>query len=301
MHDSARESALDPTTPPPLLSSQIPWRIRLRDGVIIVAMWAVVALAVGVLAWVVIDLMAVGWKRLSWEFLVTEPRRSGRAGGIAPMLVSTGLILACCLAVVVPVGLGAAVLLAQSRSRAADLIRLSLDVLAGAPSIVLGLFGFAFFCKALGLGFSILAGGLTLACMCLPLVVRIAESGIRAVPPEQTAAAAALGLSRLTTLRTLILPAAAPALGAALALGIGRALAETAALIFTSGYVDRTPGSLMDSGRSLTVHIYDLAMNVPGGDASAAATALVLVVVLIIIDLVAGLVLLRWATRRITT
>lgn len=287
-----------PETLPPLPQST-PRRIRLRDGLIIAAMWTVVTLVVGTLAWVVIDLLVVGWKRLSWEFLVADPSRSGRAGGIAPMLVSTGLILGCCLAVVVPIGLTAAVLLAQSRSRVADLIRLGLDVLAGAPSIVLGLFGFAFFCKFLGLGFSILSGGLTLACMCLPLVVRIAESGIRAVPPEQTAAAAALGLSRLTTLRTVILPAAAPALGAALALGIGRALAETAALIFTSGYVDRMPGSLMDSGRSLTVHIYDLAMNVPGGDASAAATALVLVVVLIIIDLVAGLVLLRWATRRI--
>ncbi len=284
----------------PMREGATPRWIQVRDGLLVAAMWLVVALVVGVLAWVVIDLLITGWKRLSWEFLTTEPQRSGRAGGIAPMLVSTGLILGCCLAVVVPVGLAAAVLLAQSRSRAADLIRLSLDVLAGAPSIVLGLFGFAFFCQALGLGYSILSGGLTLACMSLPLVVRIAESGLRAVPSEQLASAAALGLSRLTTLRTFILPAAAPALGAALALGIGRALAETAALIFTSGYVDRMPGSLMDSGRSLTVHIYDLAMNVPGGDASAAATALVLVVVLILIDLVAGVALLRWATRRNT-
>jgi phosphate transport system permease protein len=277
-----------------------PLGVRVRDGVLVLAMWTAVALMVGALAWVVIDLLMLGWKRLSWEFLTTDPRRNGRLGGIAPMLVSTGLILACCVVVVVPIGLTAAVLLAQSRTRAANLIRLSLDVLAGAPSIVLGLFGFAFFGKALGLGFSLLSGGLTLACMCLPLVVRIAESGIRAVPHEQVAAAAALGLSRLTTLRSLILPAAAPALGAALALGIGRALAETAALLYTSGYVDRMPGSLMDSGRSLTVHIYDLAMNVSGGDASAAATALVLMAVLIVIDLAAGLVLLRWATRRIT-
>ncbi len=275
-----------------------PLRIRLRDGALVVAMWGTVAVVLGVMGWVVADLLAHGWQRLSWEFLTTEPRRSGRAGGIAPILVSTGLILACCLAVVMPTGLAAAVLLAQSKSRAAGLIRLSLDVLAGAPSIVLGLFGFAFFCKVLGLGFSILSGGLTLACMCLPLVVRIAESGIRAVPAEQVAGAAALGLSRWTTLRTLILPAAAPALGAAVALGIGRALAETAALIFTSGYVDRMPSSLMDSGRALTVHIYDLAMNVPGGDASAAAAALVLLSILVIIDLVAGMVLLHWATRR---
>lgn len=276
----------------------IPIWIRVRDGLLVTAMWLTVAVVIGVLTWVVIDLLISGWQRLSWEFLTAEPRRSGRAGGIAPILVSTALILGCCLAVVIPLGLAAAVLLAQSRNRFAGIIRLSLDVLAGAPSIVLGLFGFAFFCKFLGLGFSILSGGLTLACMCLPLVVRIAESGIRAVPAEQVAGAAALGLSRFTTLRILILPAAAPALGAALALGIGRALAETAALIFTSGYVDRMPGSVMDSGRALTVHIYDLTMNVPGGDSSAAASALVLVVLLIILDLAAGMVLLRWAQRR---
>lgn len=300
-----------PPVPPPshpssasarLLFEHLPgsWRIRIREVLLIITMWTAVALVVGTLAWVVIDLVMLGWSRLSWEFLTTEPRRNGRSGGIWPVIVSTGVILACCVAVVVPIGMTAAILLAQSRSRVADLIRLSLDVLAGAPSIVLGLFGFAFFCKFLGLGFSLLAGGLTLACMCLPLVVRIAESGIRAVPHEQVAAAAALGLSRFTTLRTLILPAAAPALGAALALGIGRALAETAALLYTSGYVERMPGSLMDSGRSLTVHIYALAMDVAGGEASAAATALVLIVVLIVIDLIAGFVLLCWASRRIT-
>ena len=73
-------------------------------------------------------------------------------------------------------------------------------------------------------------------------------------------------------------------------------MAETAALIFTSGYVDRMPSSLLDSGRSLSVHIYDLAMNVPGGDASAAATALVLISGLVLLDIVAGVVLLRFAT-----
>jgi phosphate transport system permease protein len=287
----------DPTT----VSAPVPsigGRLRLRDAVVVTALWAAVTLLLGILLWVVGGLIADGWQRLSWEFITGDPRRSGRAGGIAPMLVSTAGILACCLAVVVPMGLAAAVLLAQSRSRIAAGIRLSLDILAGAPSIVLGLFGYAFFCKTLGLGYSLLSGGLTLACMSLPLVVRIAESGIRAVPPELVAGAAALGLSRWTTLRTLVLPAAAPALAAALALGIGRALAETAALLFTSGYVDRMPGSVFDSGRALTVHIFDLAMNVPGGDASAAASALVLVVVLITIDLAAGLVLLRWAKGR---
>ena len=273
-------------------------RAIIVDRAATVLVWSAVVCVVGALAWIVIDLLLTGWNRLSWEFLTTAPRRSGRAGGIAPIIASTALIVATSLAVVLPLGLGAAVLLAGARGRMASAIRLSLDVLAGAPSIVIGLFGLAFFCTGLGLGFSILSGGLTLACMSLPVVVRIAEVGIRSVPGELTAGAAALGLSRFTTLRTLILPAALPTLTAAVVLGIGRALAETAALVFTSGYVDRWPSSLLDSGRALSVHIYDLAMNVPGGDASAAATALVLVAALIIIDLVAGWLLVRWAANR---
>ena len=269
---------------------------HVRDHLLMSVFFLATTFVVGLFAWLIIDLLMAGWQRLSWDFITNSPSRSGRAGGIAPILVSTGLILGCCLAIVIPVGLGAAVLLAQARGRVASAIRLSLDILAGAPSIVIGLFGLAFFCTTMGLGYSILSGGLTLSCMCLPLIIRIAESGLRQVPSSLLAGAAALGLSRWTTLRTIIIPAALPALGAALALGIGRAMAETAALIFTSGYVDRMPSSLLDSGRSLSVHIYDLAMNVPGGDASAAATALVLISGLVLLDIVAGVVLLRFAT-----
>src|SRR5205823_6172239 len=168
-------------------------------------------------------------------------------------LVSTALILAVCLASSLPVGLGTAVLLAEftpAGGAFGRLVRRSLDVLAGVPSIVFGLFGNAFFCQVLGLGFSILSGGLTLACMVLPILIRATEEGFRAVPREYRLGAAALGLSRTTTLLHLLLPAAVPGLLVGLVLGLGRAIAETAALIFTSGYVDRMPGSLLDSGRS---------------------------------------------------
>ena len=108
------------------------------------------------------------------------------------------------------------------------LVRRSLDVLAGVPSIVFGLFGNVFFCKVLGLGFSILSGGLTLACMVLPILIRSTEEGFRAVPNEYRLGAAALGFSRTTTLFQLLLPAAVPGLVVGLVLGIGRAIAETA-------------------------------------------------------------------------
>jgi phosphate transport system permease protein len=179
------------------------------------------------------------------------------------------------------------------------LVRRSLDVLAGVPSIVFGLFGNVFFCKVLGLGFSILSGGLTLACMVLPILIRSTEEGFRAVPNEYRLGAAALGFSRTTTLFQLLLPAAVPGLVVGLVLGIGRAIAETAALIFTSGYVDRMPESLLDSGRALSIHIFDLSMNISGGDANAYASALVLLLLLLLINGTAAWIAERWLHRRI--
>src|SRR5262249_21132058 len=152
------------------------------------------------------------------------------------------------------------------------------------PSPVFRLVAHAFLCKPPGMGFSILSGGLPLACMVLPLLIRSTEEGFRAVPNEYRHGAAALGISRTSTLFRLLLPAALPGLAVGLVLGIGRALAETAALIFTSGYVDRMPESLLDSGRSLSIHIFDLSMNVSGGDPNAYASALVLVVLLLVIN-----------------
>ena len=146
-----------------------------------------------------------------------------------------------------------------------------------------------------------LAGGLTLACMILPIFIRTSEMGLSAVNVDWRRGAAALGMTRAAALWHVLLPAAAPAIGAGLMLGIGRATAETAALVFTSGYVDRAPGSLMDSGRALAVHIYDLSMNVTGGDAAAYSSALVLIVLIVAINLLGLDLTDRWLAQRIQT
>lgn len=132
--------------------------------------------------------------------------------------------------------------------------------------------------------------------MVLPIIIRTTEESFRAITPDQRYAAASLGLSRTTTVWGILLPAALPGLLAGSLLGLGRAMAETAALIFTSGYVDRMPTSLLDSGRTLSIHIYDLAMNVAGGNAQAYATALVLVGLLLIINFSASWIVERWTT-----
>jgi phosphate transport system permease protein len=249
------------------------------------------------------DVFSQGAEHLSWRFLTSAPEQLGREGGIGPILVSTLGILLVCLAVSVPLGVATAMFLAEfgvENPRLGRWVRRSLDVLAGVPSVVFGLFGNALFCQYLGLGVSILSGGLTLACMVLPFLIRAAEEGFRAVPRSHRLAAAALGFSKTSTLFSIVLPLAAPGVIVGVVLGLGRALAETAALLFTSGYVPRMPASFMDSGRMLSVHIYELALNVNGGNKAAYASALVLVGMLLLINLAAN-VLLSYLLLRHTT
>ena len=275
-----------------------------REWLAGVCVWSAAALVTATFCWLLGDIIWNGLSHISWTFLTAPPENAGRRGGIGPIFVSTSLILSVCLGVSLPIGIGTAILLAEFTSDYSlfgRLIRRSLDVLAGVPSIVFCLFGNAFFCKTLGLGFSILSGGLTLACMVLPILIRSTEEGFRAVPTSYRLSAAALGLSRTTTLFHLLLPAAVPGLLVGLVLGVGRAIAETAALIFTSGYVDRMPESLLDSGRALSIHIFDLSMNVSGGDAHAYASALVLVVLLLAINGTASWLAEHWLHRRIVT
>lgn len=266
--------------------------------------WSAAILVSAVFFLILSNIVWHGIGQISWEFITSAPENAGRAGGIGPILVSTGLILGVSVAVALPIGLGTAILLSEFTRRDSifgRMVRRSLDILAGVPSIVFGLFGFVFFSNLLGLGFSILSGGLTLACMVLPILIRSTEEGFRSAPGEYRMSAEALGLSKTTTIFRILLPAAAPGLAVGLILGIGRAMAETAALLYTSGYVDRMPTSLLDSGRALSTHIFDLSMNVAGGNDKAYASALVLVSVLVVINIISFYIANNWLRRRIMT
>lgn len=283
------------------MSSLSAARKRWSESVFSVATWTAAGALIAVFAWVLTDVLDAGLARLTPTLLIEAPRQAGRAGGIAPVLVSTAMILLLCLVAVVPLGLATAVYLAEWRTRgvrAAALVRRSLDGLAAVPSIVFGLFGNALFVVYLGMGYSVMAGGLTLACMVLPLFVRGAEQALTGVPDAQRRAAAACGMTRAATLWHVLLPAAMPALVIALVLAIARAMAETAALLFTAGYADGMPGSLLDSGRSLSVHVYELAMNVAGGRPMAYATAVVLLLGLLVLNGSLWLMARRWARAR---
>ena len=266
----------------------------MADRVAWLAGWVILALVMVPVALMVTALWQQSADVLSVGFLLEDPGRAGRSGGIAALLISTGWILALCLLVAVPVGLGCALYVSESLpadSRRAQWLGGVLDMLAAVPSIVYGLFGYQFFAITLGLGFSILSGALALSLMVLPLMIRSAEQAMRAVPMGYRQARDALALSRWGWVRRILLPCAAPGIAVGIILSAGRALAETAVLLFTAGYVLRRPDSLFDSGRTLSVHIYDLAMNVPGGMPRAAATAVVLVALLVVLNLLVRRVL----------
>ncbi len=269
------------------------------DRAFSLGIYAIIALVIATFGWIIGDVIIKGISVVSWEFLISEPEDAGRAGGIAPILVSTLYVLIIALVIALPLGISAAIWLAEfSQNQSHTLhVGIILDVLAGVPSIVYGLFGNAFFCIYLGLGYSLLSGGLTLACMILPVFIRTCESGIRSVQSDWRLGGLALGMRRSVVIWKILLPAAQPAIIAGLILSIGRATAETAALLFTSGYVDRMPESIFDSARVLAVHIYDLTMNVTGGDETAYGSALILIVLIILLNTLAQGFIDSWFKR----
>ncbi len=270
----------------PRLSVRQNWSNKLLGGLADLLILAGAGLFVLIFVGMIVDVLQTGWAALSMDFLLQRPTRAGRAGGIGPIIVSTAIVTSLALVIATPLAIGTGLFLTDYMRREgwlAGAIRQTLFVLSSVPSIIYGLVGNALFCDALGLGFSLLSGGLTLALMILPLMAAVAEQVFRAVPEHSRMAGYALGMPKRRVLWRIVLPQAGPGLLAAASLGVGRAMAESAALVFTSGYVDRMPGSLFDSGRVMAVHILDLAMNVTGGLPRANSTALVLLVSMTVI------------------
>jgi phosphate transport system permease protein len=257
------------------------------------AILAMVALTVLTYGAILFDIALSGIGGLDLDYLTTAPQMSGRAGGVLPILVSTLVVLAVAVLAALPVSLCAALFVTEillPNSAWARMFRASLLVLACVPSIAFGFFGAEVFGRGLGFGVSLLTGGLTLATMIVPICAFALVETFRLLPCGYRYGALALGASRSRFIFQVLLPLSLPQILSILMLGMGRALAETAALLFTSGYSDRMPQSLLDPGRVLSVHIYDLAMNIPGGDRSAATAALLLVGMFLIVS--AGVLLI---------
>lgn len=216
---------------------------------------------------------------------------SSENASLMPALVNTIIMTLLSLLIAVPLGIFSAIFLVEYAKRGnkfVEVIRLTTETLQGIPSIVYGLFGMLFFVTTCGWGFSILAGAFTLSIMVLPLIMRSTEEALRAVPDSYREGSFGLGAGKLRTVFRIVLPAAVPGILAGVILAIGRIIGETAALIYTAGTVADFPKSVMSSGRTLAVHMYNLASEGLYMD-QAYATAVVLLVVVVLINTLSGM------------
>jgi len=247
-------------------------------------------------------LFYVLWRGLpvvNLRFLLSNPENMGRAGGIFPTIVGTAALTLVAIVIAVPAGVGTAIYLTEytQESTLTRLIRFGTDSLAGVPSIIFGLFGFVFFVITLKMSWSILAGGLTLAMMILPTVVRTSEEAIRAVPHDLRQASFALGATRWQMVTTVVLPGALPGIVTGIILGIGRSIGETAAVILTAGSSLGLPTSLLTPVRTMAVHFYILARE-GISDQAAWGTGAVLIVAVLLINVVINWLIGRMVVRR---
>lgn len=236
---------------------------------------------------------------LSWEFLTTGPSNLGRSGGIFPSIIGTLYLVAGAIAISLPLGVGAAIFLHEYTKEGivTKIIRAGADLLNGTPSIVFGLFGFAFFVLYLKFGFSLLAGQITLAFMILPTIIRTTEEALKSVPQSLREGSYALGATKWQTIRKVVLPPAAPGILTGAILGIGRAAGETAPILFTAVvFSNFIPSSLLQPVNALPYHLFTLATSIPGSKENQAGTALVLLLLVIGIYLIA--ILLRNRFRK---
>ena len=234
------------------------------------------------------NILLTGVEGFKFSFLFDTLSNSGRDGGISTIIVSTLIIVAFALLISISISILSAICIDyfSNNIRITKVLKLSLDTLSATPSIVFGLIGNIIFCEFFGLGYSLLSGSLTLALMILPIQTRIILIGLSSVPKDISLGAHALNLKPFTNYFRIKIHLIKKQILSGTFLGLGRSLAETAALLFTSGYGVKMPTSLLDSGRTLSIHIYDLAMNIPGGNDNAYKSAFTLISLVFIISLV---------------
>lgn len=262
---------------------------RIKERLAFYLLWVFSILTIIVLALIVSDILVKGLPHISFSFLLEEPRKMGKAGGIFSVIVSTFYIVVLSVVFAAPIGIAASVYLTEYAKEGPVLriIRYGIEALAGVPSIIYGLFGYSFFVVFLGLKYSILSGALTLTLMILPTIVRTSEEAIKAVPSSYREGSLALGATKLQTIRKIVIPTAMPGILTGLILGIGRVVGESAAVIYTAGSSLGVPDSILRPGRTLSVHLFTLASEGLSAE-NTYATAVVLITLVLIINFIAN-------------
>ena len=254
---------------------------KLQDGV----MYAVMALALTAVIAVLVFILAYIFK--SQAGFLTPAFITGE-GGILPMIVTTLYVVLVSVGVALPAGIACAVYLNEysGNSSLIRLLRLAVETLAGIPSIIYGLFGLLVFCRILAFGQSIIAGALTLSIMILPVIIRTTEEALKAIPDSFREGSLSLGATKFQTIVHVVLPQALPGILTSAILATGRVAGESAPVLLTVGLSRNMPRTIFESGRTLTIHLYQLtseAIN-PGDFGAAFATAAVLAVLVVVIN-----------------
>ena len=266
---------------------------KMVDKIATVCMWFAGVVILGILVAFLGYILYKGLPVLSFEFILGKPSDIESGGGVGPQLFNSFYILFLSMIVSVPIAVGAGIYLAEyaKENKLTYFIRLSTESLATVPSIVLGLFGMIIFVNFLGFGFSIIGGALTLLLLNLPVLVRVTEESINTVPNHYREASLALGATKWQTIWKVVLPNALPGIITGITLTAGRALGETAILIFTAGTtVSRHmfDTDVFAAGETLAVHMWYLMSTglVPDRDIIADGIGALLIITILLFNLV---------------
>lgn len=279
---------------------------RRAQGAAFGLLWMAGLITILALAVIVVFVCLRGAGQIDLAFLTTPPRGglSGE-GGISTTIVTTLILVAVTIAIAGPLGVGAAIYLAEyaAEHRGArgvvpflvGVARTGVETLAGVPSIIFGLFGYALFVSILHLGFSILSGALAGACLILPVIIRTTEEALYTVPRSYREGSLALGTTKWQTTWNVVLPTALPGIITGIVLSVGRIISETAVFYVTLGGSHNMPTSLLQPGRTMALHLFYLATDTNAFE-KAMATGVILIISTILINLVINLI-----SRRLTT
>jgi phosphate transport system permease protein len=269
---------------------------RTTDRLATIYFWTAGLFIVLLLAWFLVRILGAGVPHLSWQFIFGKPEEIMAGGGVGPQLFNSFYILFLSLLISLPIGLGAGIYLAvyAQKNRFTEMIRISVEALSSVPSIVFALFGFLLFVNLMNLQISIISGAATLALLNLPVLVRVTEEAIKTVPESYWEASLALGSTRWQAIRKVLIPASLPSLITGVTLVAGRALGESAILIYTSGlstsriFPDFNP---MAMGETLSTHLWYVQAEalVPDAKEIAQGSAALLLIVVLIFNLLVAI------------
>jgi phosphate transport system permease protein len=281
--------------------------VKIKQSLGYSLVWACGFVAIATVFWIIAYVLREGFREINYEFLFTRPAGgvSGE-GGISTTIVSTVYLVVLTLTIATPLGVGAAIYLfeyagdAMKESKLVAILvkaaRVGVELLAGVPSIVFGLFGFALFVMYMRLGFSLLSASLSGAALVLPTIIRTSEEALLTVPRSYREGSMSLGATRWQTIINVVLPSAMPGIVTGIVLSMGRIISETAIFWVTLGGSFYLPRSIMHSGRSLALHVYMLASETRAFE-KAMATSAILIITIILLNLTINIVSRRLSAR----